>query len=212
MLSRDSEDEIWSRFAFELVIWTQPSGPLCLWQCFNITPLLLLPSAMWYKASSYSTLFMPPPARPNIELCLLTASFIQCHTKETCPLFKTDVNQHWMRCRTRNTLPPWITPTKPFYQLQQKPEHNDNDTHLVILWHCWKFIKKNRETQIMTTTRVIWHSDSDTGPTASQFLQYFYRLQKKYFLLTARWLWTLCHWPRGFTCGRGCARCPAQTS
>ena len=114
---------------------------------------------------------MPPPARPNIELCLLTASFIQCHTKETCPLFKTDVNQHWMRCRTRNTLPPWITPTKPFYQLQQKPEHNDNDTHLVILWHCWKFIKRNRETQIMTTTRVIWHSDSDTGPTASQFLQ-----------------------------------------
>ena len=34
---------IWSRFVFELVIWpqevtlirwTQPSGPLCLWQCF----------------------------------------------------------------------------------------------------------------------------------------------------------------------------------
>ena len=34
MLGRDSEDEIWSRFVFELVIWTQPSGPLCLWQCF----------------------------------------------------------------------------------------------------------------------------------------------------------------------------------
>ena len=43
MLSRDSEDEMWSRFVFELVIWpqevalarwTQPSGPLCLWQCF----------------------------------------------------------------------------------------------------------------------------------------------------------------------------------
>ena len=42
MLGRDSEDEIWSRFVFELVIWlkkvtlvsrTQPSGPLCLWQC-----------------------------------------------------------------------------------------------------------------------------------------------------------------------------------
>ena len=38
-----SEDEIWSRLLFELVIrpkevtlvsWTQPSGPLCLWQCF----------------------------------------------------------------------------------------------------------------------------------------------------------------------------------
>ena len=24
---------IWSRFVYELVIWTQPSGPLCLWQC-----------------------------------------------------------------------------------------------------------------------------------------------------------------------------------
>ena len=32
MLGRDSEDEIWSRFVFELVIRTQPSGPLCLWQ------------------------------------------------------------------------------------------------------------------------------------------------------------------------------------
>ena len=34
MLGRDSEDETWSKFLFELVIWTQPSGPLCLWQCF----------------------------------------------------------------------------------------------------------------------------------------------------------------------------------
>ena len=43
MLSWDSEDEMWSRFVFELVIWlqevtlarwTQPSDPLCLWQCF----------------------------------------------------------------------------------------------------------------------------------------------------------------------------------
>ena len=35
MLGRDSEDEIWSRFVWELGIWTQPSGPLCLWQCFS---------------------------------------------------------------------------------------------------------------------------------------------------------------------------------
>ena len=43
MLGRYSEDQIWSRFVFELVIWpkqvtlvswTQPSGPLCLLQCF----------------------------------------------------------------------------------------------------------------------------------------------------------------------------------
>ena len=44
MQGRDSED-VWSRFVFELVIWpkevtlvsrTQPSGPLCLWQCLYI--------------------------------------------------------------------------------------------------------------------------------------------------------------------------------
>ena len=43
MLGRYSEFEIWSRFVFELVIgpkqvtlvsWSQPSGLLCLWQCF----------------------------------------------------------------------------------------------------------------------------------------------------------------------------------
>ena len=42
MLGRDSEDEIWSRFVFQFLIWpqdvtlvrwTQSSGPLCLWQC-----------------------------------------------------------------------------------------------------------------------------------------------------------------------------------
>ena len=31
MLGQNSE--IRSRFVYELVIWTQPSGPLCLWQC-----------------------------------------------------------------------------------------------------------------------------------------------------------------------------------
>ena len=50
MLGRYSEDEIWSRFMFELVIWlqevtfarwTQPSGPLCLWQCFFLKFRLL---------------------------------------------------------------------------------------------------------------------------------------------------------------------------
>ena len=41
MLGRDSEDEIWSRFVFEPVIWTQPSGPLCLWQCFEQVELSL---------------------------------------------------------------------------------------------------------------------------------------------------------------------------
>ena len=44
MLSRDSKDEMWSRFMFELLIWlqevtlarwTQPSGPFSLWQCLH---------------------------------------------------------------------------------------------------------------------------------------------------------------------------------
>ena len=35
MLGWDSEDEICSRFVFEIVIWSQPSGPLCLWQCLS---------------------------------------------------------------------------------------------------------------------------------------------------------------------------------
>ena len=51
MLSRDSEDGMWSRFMFELLIWlqeatlarwTQSSGPLCLWQCFRICSERLL--------------------------------------------------------------------------------------------------------------------------------------------------------------------------
>ena len=55
MLGRDSEDEIWSRYVFELVIWTQPSGPLCLWQCFGFntpvlfsTNILLRPFMTWH--------------------------------------------------------------------------------------------------------------------------------------------------------------------
>ena len=44
LLGRDYKDEIWSIFVWELVIRpkevtlvtrTQPSGPLCLWQCFS---------------------------------------------------------------------------------------------------------------------------------------------------------------------------------
>ena len=50
MLSQDSEDEMWSRFMFELLIWlqevtlarwTQPSGPLCLWQCLLLLMKLI---------------------------------------------------------------------------------------------------------------------------------------------------------------------------
>ena len=47
MACRDSEDEIWSRFVFELVIRTQPSGPLCLWQCLPLTEYWPL-NDWWY--------------------------------------------------------------------------------------------------------------------------------------------------------------------
>ena len=61
MLSWDSEDEMWSRFVFELVIWlkevtlerwTQPSGPLCLWQCFRNT-------AIFYRISGVESYNCP---------------------------------------------------------------------------------------------------------------------------------------------------------
>ena len=45
MLGIESEDEILSRLMFELVIRTQSSGPLCLWQCFLI--ILSFPSYVW---------------------------------------------------------------------------------------------------------------------------------------------------------------------
>ena len=67
MLGQNSEDEICSRFVFELVIWpkqvtlvswTQPSGPLCLWQCFISRPIslfcaifLMYPSSLRWAAT-----------------------------------------------------------------------------------------------------------------------------------------------------------------
>ena len=42
MLNRDSEIVICSRFVnCDLVIWTQPLGPLCLWQCFCFISVFL---------------------------------------------------------------------------------------------------------------------------------------------------------------------------
>ena len=68
MLSRDSKDEICSRFVFELVIWpqdvtlarwTQPSGPLCHWQCFTI---LFPPSPL--QEAFYKQLHLSRPPSP----------------------------------------------------------------------------------------------------------------------------------------------------
>ena len=61
--SRDSEDEIWSRFVFELVIWTQPSGPLCLWQCL-------------FSVSAWSLLFiLITTSTPHSRFCHLDNSY-----------------------------------------------------------------------------------------------------------------------------------------
>ena len=65
MIGRDSEDEIWSRFVFELVIRTQPSGPLCLWQCLSYELLILLKQAMpgyWMPLVMF-----PPIQNPSIS-------------------------------------------------------------------------------------------------------------------------------------------------
>ena len=74
MLSRDSEDKIWSRYVFELVIWlrevtlarwTQPSGPLCLWQCLIYTLFLYILNACqvthWELVSFLGFLLEPSP-------------------------------------------------------------------------------------------------------------------------------------------------------
>ena len=65
MLGRDSEDEIWSRFVFELVIRTQPSGPLCLWQYF------------WNQLKLRLTRFLITLCIPSFVMCLLGCSCIK---------------------------------------------------------------------------------------------------------------------------------------
>ena len=62
---RDSEDEIWSRFVFELVwtlvSWTQASGPLCLWQCLNSLAthlILLFKTCGWNSLTKLSCLWI----------------------------------------------------------------------------------------------------------------------------------------------------------
>ena len=50
MLNRDSEIEIWSTIVLEFMIWTQPSGPLCLCQCLYFS-LRILDLKIWYLLS-----------------------------------------------------------------------------------------------------------------------------------------------------------------
>ena len=57
MLSRDSEVVIFSICLWtvycDLVIWTQPSDPLCLWQCFIFTDRLLFQSNCWHLSCKF---------------------------------------------------------------------------------------------------------------------------------------------------------------
>ena len=66
MLNQSSEI-VWSSFVFELVIWpkkvsrTQPSGPLCLWQCFFVTPLIFCnTSGFWPMTSLWAAVTSKP--------------------------------------------------------------------------------------------------------------------------------------------------------
>ena len=53
MLDQISSSESRPRFVFELVIRTQPSGPLCLWQCLNINFRLTV------RGINFSPIFSP---------------------------------------------------------------------------------------------------------------------------------------------------------
>ena len=69
VLGRYYEEEIWSRFVFEIVIWpqevtlvrwTQPSGPLCLRQCFvflsDPSPIIVYPCHWLSDSLTFSKL------------------------------------------------------------------------------------------------------------------------------------------------------------
>ena len=63
MLSRDSEDKMWSRFVIwpqevTLAGWTQPSGPLCLWQSLTLYILRLEVLSMISRPSWSSELLI----------------------------------------------------------------------------------------------------------------------------------------------------------
>ena len=80
MLGRDSEDEIWSRLVFELVIWTQPSGPLCLWQClmcdsFSIPVQCERSSVGWISLPGYNR---GADVDADYQFMILLASMLPC--------------------------------------------------------------------------------------------------------------------------------------
>ena len=109
MLGQDSEDEIWSRFMFEFVIWpqdvtlvrwTQSSGPLCLWQCLislwsrigcRVAPILCeyCSSTIFYSRAStvfWSADSVSFPSSSN----QLWSAYISVHTRRRLHDLKWD--------------------------------------------------------------------------------------------------------------------------
>ena len=96
MLSRDSENKMWSRF----VIWpqevtlargTQPSGPLCLWQCFFLIifrlflDIKLLWQSKWpwrWNNDNTHQCAQPPTAIQNMRSIMLNIKQIVSRKEE----------------------------------------------------------------------------------------------------------------------------------
>ena len=70
MLNQNSEI-VWSRFVQKLVIWTQPSGPLCLWQCL----CLELGNHHWILADWFHYQRSPAPWKVNIQTVTINSGF-----------------------------------------------------------------------------------------------------------------------------------------
>ena len=126
MLGRDSEDEIWSRFVFELVIRTQPSGPLCLWQCFDNPTQVLLPAGLPLHWASDSTTVprrsctsMQSNHKPPVRGALYSPGYKQTQAplKWVKELPNTDIRMlrtfyfsiKWLACKLQfSTSPSWL--------------------------------------------------------------------------------------------------------
>ena len=85
MLIRDSEIVICSRFVnCDLVIWTQPSGPLCLWQCFYFDLFECFPTSLFLAISTVFPFFKVPTLT---EETLLAGSLV-------LPATNVDTKEH----------------------------------------------------------------------------------------------------------------------
>ena len=165
MPGRDSEDEIWSRFVFELVKWTQSSGPLCLWQCLNdrsnnfrssCSPQLwrkpAAPRTSWDGLSGSMTR-MDLVWKTNI----ITFSFIR-YTKSNIQKLCIIFRNYWFRGDDRNhhkSLLTWRTDTGG--QCQQ-------------FWFIWKVWSTSclLSACLLMYIDICWPKDSDT-PSRRQF-------------------------------------------